>query len=278
MTNRVSVDFRDVATVSAGDRGFTYGDGLFETLRIVKGVAPLWSRHAARLAEGCARLRMPAPDADALHGEALRLSVGWLDAVVRITVSRGMGQRGYAIPDPQRPTVVVSAAPLALDPVVALDGVAVRLCELRLGAQPALAGLKHLNRLEQVLARAEWSDPAIGEGLLRDTAGRVICATAANVFAVIDRKLVTPPVDQSGVAGVARAEILANRAVAVAPLALDAMLDATEVFLTSAVRGILPVRALGTRTWQPGPVARALQAHWATLGLPLPYRSKDRDR
>jgi aminodeoxychorismate lyase len=278
MTTRVSVDFRDGAVVSAADRGFTYGDGLFETLRVVDGAIPLWTRHVDRLTDGCARLRMPPPDASALRAEILRLCSGWSDVVVRATVSRGVGERGYALPAPQRPTVVVSAAPLALDPVAAHEGIAIRLCDMRLAAQPALAGLKHLNRLEQVLARAEWSDPGIGEGLMRDAEGRVVCATAANLFAVVDGRVHTPPVDQGGVAGVARAEILATQAVAVAPLSLDQLLGATEVFLTSAVRGILPVRALGARTWQPGPVARALQAHWASLGLPLPSRSKDRDR
>jgi 4-amino-4-deoxychorismate lyase len=278
MTTRVSVDFRDAGVISAADRGFTYGDGLFETLRVVGGAAPLWARHAARLAAGCERLRMPGPDAEAVHAELMRLCAGLDDAVVRITYSRGVGERGYAMPSAPRPTLVVAASPLALAPEASRDGIAVRLCDTRLAIQPALAGLKHLNRLEQVLARAEWSDTTVAEGLLCDMDGTLVCATAANLFAVARGELVTPPVDRCGVAGVARAEILASHHVSVSRISLSQLLDADEVFLTSAVRGILPVRAFGARRWQPGPITRALQVHWAALGLPLPYRAKDSDR
>ena len=150
------------------------------------------------------------------------------------------------------------------------QGIRVRVCELRLAEQPRLAGLKHLNRLEQVLARAEWADPAIAEGLMLDTAGRVVCATMANVFAVIDGALVTPALDRCGVAGVARAEVLATQVRAqVRDLRLDELLDADEVFLTSSVRGILPVQAVGDKVFAPGPVTRALQRHWRDLGFPL---------
>jgi 4-amino-4-deoxychorismate lyase len=277
MTTRVSVDFRDGGVVSAADRGFTYGDGLFETLRVVAGRVPLWPRHLARLGEGCRRLRLPVPAMDAIHEEVLRLSTGWDDAVVRVTLSRGVGERGYALPQHPRPTLVVSASPLALDAQAAEQGVAVRLCETRVATQPLLAGLKHLNRLEQVLARAEWSDPAFAEGLMCDSDGHVVCATAANLFAVFGGELVTPPVDQCGVAGVARAEVMAVRPVALRRMSPLQLGDADEVFLTSAVRGILPVRAIDARTWRPGPVARALQAHWSSLGLPLPNRAKDCD-
>ncbi|UPG93093.1 aminodeoxychorismate lyase [Luteibacter aegosomatissinici] len=278
MTTRLSVDFRDVGVIFAADRGFNYGDGLFETLRVVGGTAPLWARHAARLDTGCERLRMPTPDLAAVHAEVLRLCAGLDDAVVRITYTRGVGERGYALPSVQRPTLVIAASPLALETGASRDGIAVRLCDTRLAIQPALAGLKHLNRLEQVLARAEWSDPAVAEGLLCDMEGHLVCATAANLFAVLDGELTTPPVDRCGVAGVARAEILSSTPVTVSRMSPAQVLGADEVFLTSAVRGILPVRAFGVRTWQPGPITRALQAHWAGLGLPLPYRAKDSDR
>jgi 4-amino-4-deoxychorismate lyase len=278
MSERFSVDFADGDRVPAADRGFTYGDGLFETLRVVDGRAPLWSRHLARFVASCARLGMPAPDADAIHAEVLRLADGMTDAVVRVTLTRGEGPRGYALPSLPRPRVVVHAAPLRLDADTYASGLALRLCETRLASQPALAGMKHLNRLEQVLARAEWSDATFGEGLMRDDRGDLTCATAANLFAVFAGQLATPAVDRCGVAGVARAEVLAVRPVNVARIAPSRLVEADEVFLTSAVRGILPVRVFATRSWQPGPVTRALQAHWRDIGLPLPVGCKDPDR
>ena len=278
MTPRTSVDFLDADRVSVSDRGFTYGDGLFETLRIVGGRAPLWPRHAERLHAGCERLRIPAPDMAAVLGEVLRLAEGLDDAVARVTLTRGAGARGYVPPVSPRPTLAVSVAPLALDAAASIDGVAVRLCTTRLAIQPLLAGLKHLNRLEQVMARGEWDSPAIAEGLMLDTEGDLVCATSANLFAVFAGQLVTPPVDRSGVAGVARAEVLAVRDVAVGRLNTVRLMEADEVFLTSAVRGILPVRVFGTRSWQPGPVTRALQAHWRDIGLPSPTGPKDSDR
>jgi len=278
MTTRMSVDFVDADTVPASDRGFMYGDGLFETLRIVGGRIPLWDRHAARLGDGCVRLRLPLPDLPAIHDEVVRLAADTSDAVARVTVTRGTGERGYAPPSSPTPRVVVSVAPLVLDTAPYAEGVAVCLCETRLADQPLLAGMKHLNRLEQVMARAEWSDPAIGEGLVADMAGDVVCATAANVFAVFDGALVTPAVDRCGVAGVARAEIAALHPVSFSTLNPARLAGADEVFLTSAVRGILPVRAFAARTWRPGPVTRALQAHWRDIGLPLPSDPKDSDR
>ncbi|NID15114.1 aminodeoxychorismate lyase [Luteibacter yeojuensis] len=275
MTARVSVDFLDTDRVSVSDRGFTYGDGLFETLRIVRGRAPLWPRHAARLRAGCERLRIPPPDMGAVLNEALRLADGLDDAVARVTLTRGPGTRGYAPPAAPRPVLAVAVSPLALDAPAALAGIAVRLCATRLAIQPLLAGMKHLNRLEQVMARGEWDDPGIAEGLMLDTAGDLVCATAANLFAVFGGRLETPPVDRCGVAGVARAEVMAVREVAETRLNPVRLERADEVFLTSAVRGILPVRVFGARSWQPGPVTRALQAHWRDIGLPSLEGPKD---
>lgn len=271
MTTRRSVDFIDGGSLSPADRGFTYGDGLFETLRVREGRVPLWSHHRNRLRDSCARLHMSVPDEGRLFAEVIRLCDGFDDAVVRVTLSRGVGERGYALPASPRQTLVVAASPLSLDACAYAEGIAVRLCETRHGEQPLLAGMKHLNRLEQVLARAEWSDTFRGEGLMRDLGGDLVSATAANLFAVFDGQVVTPAVDRCGVAGVARAEVMACREVAVDAIPLSRLVIADEVFLTSAVRGILPVRAFAGRTWSPGPVARALQSHWRDIGLPLPW-------
>jgi 4-amino-4-deoxychorismate lyase len=265
---RLLLDGQMQGTISPLDRGLLYGDGLFETIRFVAGIAPLWARHMHRLQRGCERLNLPAVDVAQLQGEALSVSDGMADAVVRITITRGLGKRGYALPANPQPTRLVTAfAPPPSQPGDYRDGVNARLCALRLASQPLLAGIKHLNRLEQVLARAEWSDPAVFEGLLCDEAGRVISATMANLFAVIDGVLVTPALDRCGVEGVARAEILAMGRAQVRDLPLDLLWQAEEVFLSSSVRGILPLRTVGEMAFAAGPHTRALQQHWRDLGF-----------
>ncbi|MHB1056565.1 MAG: aminodeoxychorismate lyase [Rhodanobacter sp.] len=269
MTARIRVNGLAATQVSALDRGFGYGDGLFESIRLVGTAAPLWSRHMQRLLEGCARLRIPAPDPAQLWSEALDVSHGMPQSVVRITITRGPGERGYAPPAQPQPTRVVAA--FAPPPVAAetyARGIRMRTCAIRLAEQPLLAGIKHLNRLEQVMARAEWNDPAIAEGVLCDSHERVISATMANLFAVIDGELLTPALDRCGVAGVARAEVLAVCPQArIGELALAALREAGEVFLSSSVRGIVPVRSLDDRNYVPGTATRRLQQHWQDLGL-----------
>jgi 4-amino-4-deoxychorismate lyase len=277
MNTRLSVDFVGTDRLDAADRGLMYGDGLFETLRVVGGAVPLWPRHVERLCASAERLALAIPDTDAILAEVQRLAHGLDQAVARVTVTAGVGERGYARPRPARSTTVIGVGALSLAAEPYRDGIALRLCDTRLGDQPLLAGMKHLNRLEQVLARAEWDDASCQEGLMADQQGRVICATAANLFAVVGGRLVTPPVDRCGVAGVARAEVLAAGMVDIDHLTPQQLVEADEVFLTSAVRGILPVRAFAGRTWQPGPVTRHWQAHWHGIGLPLPNSSKDSD-
>ncbi len=268
---RVLVDGISAQTVSVFDRGLSYGDGLFETIRFVNGVAPLWSRHMQRLRESGERLRLPIPEAALLLREALIVANGLDQAVVRITVTRGPGERGYAPPPSPHPTRIAAAfAAPAMAGDAYVHGIRLRWCETRLARQPLLAGMKHLNRLEQVLARAEWSDASFADGLLCDTDGNVISATMANLFAVIDGALVTPSVEHAGVAGVARAEILASQAAAhVGHISREDLWRAEEVFLSSSVRGILPVQAVGDTVYVPGPVSRALQRHWRGLGFPM---------
>jgi 4-amino-4-deoxychorismate lyase len=268
MSASMLIDGLPATQLDALDRGLLYGDGLFETVLFVAGHAPLWPRHMDRLALGCARLGLRAPDADTLGRECAQVCAGSDRAVVRITLTRGVGERGYALPRApyERRIVAASAAP-ELPADWYSHGIEVVFCATRLATQPLLAGIKHLNRLEQVLARAEWNDPAIAEGLMFDTHDQVIGATAANLFAVIDGKLVTPAVEQCGIAGVARAEVLERMSADVTKITRAALERADEVFLTSSVRGILPVCATPDRRYGPGARTRSLQAAWREFGL-----------
>lgn len=269
MIARTRVDGRASAVVDVADRGLAYGDGLFETILFVDGSAPLWPRHLARLQHGCERLRLPPPDPVTLATDCAAVIADLPRAVVRVTCTRGSGPRGYAPPSPASPSrIVVAAAESAVPRDWYWQGIRVRFCETRLALQPQLAGLKHLNRLEQVLARAEWDDSAIAEGIVFDTEGRVIGATAANVFIVRDGAVATPRLDRCGVAGVMRAELIERLGeVAVRDVEAGELLEADEVFLSNAVRGVLWVGELGGRQWRPGPVASRLIADLHALGF-----------
>lgn len=234
--------------IAATDRGLHYGDGLFETIAVRDGRLLLWRRHWRRLVEGCVRLSLPVPNERDMLAEARAVCAGRARAVVKLLVTRGSGDRGYRLPTVVESNRVVMVAPWPAYPIShAEDGVVVRVCSMRLGRNPRLAGIKHLNRLEQVMARAEWDDPAVVEGLLLDDADHVIEATAANVFLVHGNVLVTPSLRQCGVAGVVRDALLEwaprfGLVAKVGPVTLADVWKADEVFLTNSVIGVWPVR------------------------------------
>jgi 4-amino-4-deoxychorismate lyase len=255
--------FRGEAPIDAwplADRGVAYGDGLFETMRAHGGRVPWWSRHWTRLERSAQRLGLALPGRGCVEVEAHRLLDGG-GGVLKLVVTRGSGGRGYAPPVDVEPTWMLSRHPLP--DAAPVGGLVLRWCTLRLGVQPALAGIKHCNRLEQVLARAEWSDPDVHEGLLMDTDGHLVSATAANVFALQDGRWVTPSIDRCGVAGVCRewaADRLGAREVRLTAGDIE---QADALFVCNAVRGILPVARLGDRAWPPHPEVAALRMRLA---------------
>lgn len=257
------------------DRGLAYGDGLYETMRWTHGRLPLLRSHLARLRDGARRLGIPLPDLGDLEAAIAPAAPAGIDAVVKLVVTRGVGARGYAAPRDPVPVVFALVEPWVPRPSADPDGLSLVWCRLQLGVQPALAGIKHLNRLEQVLARAEWDDPAVDEGLLCDPSGHVLCATAANLFAVIDGRLLTPDLHGAGVAGVARALLLSEPALAIDVRAISrvALETADEVFLTNALAGVQPAARLGTRRWRPGDAARAAARVLAGHGLASEFMS-----
>jgi 4-amino-4-deoxychorismate lyase len=248
------------------DRAMEFGDGLFETIAVRDNRPRLLPRHLERLADGCARLGIPAPDQPLLKAEIARAARIPGVGVLKLIVSRGAGGRGYAT-DPEAPCRrwLAALSSRARPARNAIDGVAVRTLATRLAEQPLLAGLKHLNRLEQVLARRELADPGIGEGLMLDTAGRVVCGTMSNVYAVLDGEIVTPSLERAGVAGVVRAALLdawreEGTPVVVRDLDSGELARASEMFLSNALIGVWPVASLDGHRYLPGPVARRASA------------------
>ncbi len=263
------IDGEPATGLPLDDRGLAYGDGLFETILVHAGRAVWWPEHLQRLHGGAGRLGI-IPPANALWDADLTRLLGSSpqtgQLIVKLILTRGGGARGYGLAAGQAPRRIALRLPAPrLDSRWRSEGIRVRWCETRLAMQPRLAGIKHLNRLEQVLARADWDDEDVMEGLLRDTHGEVICATAANLFAVIGGRLLTPSLQHSGVAGTCRAHLLKECQALIASISPAQLLAAEELFVCSSVRGILPVAALGDHRWPVGPLTRQLMTNLADV-------------
>lgn len=243
------VNGKNADSVSVLDRGLAYGDGIFRTLRTQAGQPLWWRDHYAKLVADCAALDLKCPDEAGLHLEVRRVAEAG-ESVVKIILTRGTGARGYAPPASLAGTRVVMASPVPPHAQTgAMMAIAARWCALRLAPQPALAGIKHLNRLENVMARLEWDDPAIFEGLLRDNNGWVIGGVMSNLFWAKDGELFTPDLSQCGVAGVARTRLLRGAArkgirTNIGRFHPDAILAADEVMLCNSVMGVRRVARL----------------------------------
>lgn len=261
------------------DRAATYGDGLFETIAIRNSEARLWPLHCERLQTGCARLGLPCPTTDELLAKLnSAIETANIDtefAIAKLTVSAGASRRGYRR-DASAEAIVQIALSTA-KPIPVQDyqnGIATRLCSTRLGIQPLLAGVKTLNRLEQVMARAEWDDENIFEGLMLDTDGRLICGTMSNVFIIKESALITPAITRCGVSGVMRRHIIsllqeaADVTCEVRDIAVDELAAADEVFLTNSQFGVLPVRSCTSMQWAVGPLTQRAQSIAARNGVP----------
>ncbi len=254
MTMRILVDGGPGADIAADDRGLMYGDGVFRTLRIRNG-APVWlDDHLRRLAEDCARIGLPRVPDQTWRSDIDQLSQLEADGVLKLIVTRGRGARGYRPTAEAEPTRIVMHSPLP-PANQSGDTILARVCNLRLGHQPALAGIKHLNRLENVLAQAEWNDPDIAEGLLLDQDGHLVGGTKSNVFLVRDNGLVTPALSRCGVAGVTRDRVIAIATAAGIRVELNDglwlanVMRADEVLLCNSLIGLRRIAQLEDRTW-----------------------------
>jgi 4-amino-4-deoxychorismate lyase len=227
------------ACVPIDDRGLAYGDGLFETVLVRDGSPLLWSRHKARMRRGAEVLGLPAPsdaELDRLPGMA-----GAGLKVLKLILTRGSGGRGYAAPHPAKPRLLWQLSHFAPQPVRWEQGVKVRLCRLRLGVQPVLAGIKHLSRLENVLARSEWTDPDVAEGLLCDSQGDLVEATSMNLFWWRQGRWETPRLDRCGVAGTLRDALMERLLIEEVSMGAEVLAEADCVWLGNSVQGLWPV-------------------------------------
>lgn len=236
------------------DRGLAYGHGLFESILYRESEVPLLQRHLHRICR----------DAKVLGIEVKPLTLetylyqfinslkeqGVTKAVIKIIVTAGTGERGYAPPAQIEPSVICTYSPLPADLQDQGQGISVRCCNHRLPVNKTLAGLKHLNRLDQVLARAEWNSADYDEGLMLDSGDKLIEAISANVFVNIDGNWLTPDLKDAGVCGVMRSLMLnevfldSQMQAKVAKIDIEQLNLCQEMFICNSIRGIVPVTAI----------------------------------
>lgn len=233
-------------------------------MRVHAGSIPLWPRHWRRLTTDLQRLSIPAPTAE-LHVFLLDCCRGVEGGLLKLIVTRGEGGRGYLPSETAEPVIIVSLHPL---PYYETDysraGISIGISSLRLGHSSLLAGMKHLNRLEQVLVRQHLQVAGYLEGIVLDQDDLVVEAAFSNICIVADNVLKTPLLDNAGVAGVMRGWILENAATqglsaVECPLTLAEVLRADEVFLCNSVNGLWPVTAIENQIFSIGRFTRALQ-------------------
>ena len=259
LINGIATEF-----ISINDRGLNYGDGLFETMLYKDGKCQFWDLHISRLKAGAEKLNIPFPGEQRFLDDVIKLVAGAEshDFIIKLMLTRGSGDRGYAVKQKTIPLRITS-----LFPHQATDsdktGIKATLCKQTVSINPGLAGIKHLNRLENVIARNEWHDE-FHEGIMLDSEKNVIEGTMSNLFIIKNNQLLTPDLSRSGIAGIIRQNILniANQeemTVHVKTVSLDELFDADECFISNSIIGIWPIVSIDTREYNLGDRCQFLQ-------------------
>jgi 4-amino-4-deoxychorismate lyase len=274
LNNRILVNGKSASEIPVMDRGLQYGDGLFETMTVINGEIPFWSYHMQRVKRSCERLLLPIPNEIQLKQEIKQLLTGDADAILKLILTRGLGQRGYRPSTETDMTRILMCFDRPQLPESYWEsGVATCVCHTRLATQPLLAGMKHLNRLEQILASKEIDENHYQEGLMCDYSDNIIEATSHNVFAVMAGELLTPELTSCGVEGVLRDYVLdlaqkENIPTRVTNITKSELKLLDEVFLTNSVHGIWPVMRIEDNTYPVGEWTARLRDKIAKI---LPY-------
>jgi len=265
MLNQYLINGRRESNLTPLDRGLAYGDGVFRTFPVHNGIPRSWPLQYRRLTEDCNALGIVCPPASLILSDIAALCDETEHVVIKVIVTRGEGVRGYAVPALAQPNrMVIKLAMPDYPEHYFSDGVKLHLCDLRLALQPRLAGIKHLNRLENVLARMEWVDGQVADGVLLDTDGRVVECTMSNLFLRHGDILMTPDLKRSGVAGVTRQRIIdmapsLGYRIEVADFDLKALLASDEMVICNSLFGVWQVRQLEDKHWMAGVLAARLR-------------------
>jgi 4-amino-4-deoxychorismate lyase len=256
-------------TVSASDRGLLFGDGLFETMGFWRGECPLWDRHMQRLLRGCRMLGLNPPELERIEEECRGLAEGIERCVIRLTMTRGCGGRGYWPDAAASPTRIVQRRAWPQAPAHR-RGLKAITSSVRISLQPALAGLKHGNRLEQILAAQECQRHGADEALVFDQQGFLAEAISSNLLLRIEGCWMTPS-SPAAVAGVGLDWLLSEAPLEIRCRAIDPsqLAQADSILVINSVSGIRPLRSLDRRELVIDEDCRGLQRHWNQNLIPV---------
>jgi 4-amino-4-deoxychorismate lyase len=236
------------AQVSFNDRALQYGDGVFETVRIFNGEIPMWEFHQQRLGNAQKILGLALDDFFAQWPSFVEKNLAGIEhACAKLVISRGEGPRGYKIPDKAQINWWLKLTDLPASGLAKTPPFRLTLCQHAISRQPALAGLKHLNRLDQVMARSEWSEQdAFDEGIMFNLDGDVIEGTMSNIFWLEGEQLYTTDLSQEGIDGCVRRWLIKQQKnkrpiIIEKNVKLDRLLNADGVFLSNSLIGIQSV-------------------------------------
>jgi len=243
--NKIFINGSEQSNLDVADRGLQYGDGIFETIAYKNGQLQLWDEHMQRMQDSAERLSLAITDESYWLDEIKKFNLSG-DAVIKLTLTRGISGRGYAYANndaTSRITAVYNWPDYAENNS---EGITACLCETPISVNSVLAGIKHLNRLDNVLARNEWSDAHIAEGFMLDHNQHVIEGTMSNVFCVLDDEIYTPSLQSSGVAGVMRQHIMKLAEISTIPVNVidiseQNFLHMDSIFITNSLIGIWPI-------------------------------------
>ncbi len=246
--NKILINGIEETRIDVRDRGYQYGDGLFDTIAFKNSKLQLWNEHMQRLQAGCKRLSLNTVDEAVWLDDIKKLNLS-ADAVIKISISRGISARGYAYNQRDANTRVTAAYSWPDYPADNQQGIIATFCNTPISINPALAGIKHINRLDNVLARNEWHDSEIVEGFMLDNKGHIIEGTMSNVFCILGDELYTPLLEQCGVAGVMRQQVInlaneLNITVNIVDISQQNFLQMDALFITNSLIGLWPVKTI----------------------------------
>ncbi|KZN68703.1 aminodeoxychorismate lyase [Pseudoalteromonas luteoviolacea] len=231
--------------VSHKDRGLNYGDGFFTTVKIDSGALALWDYHLIRLQECEQRLGFPALDYKRLTSQCQEAVKQCQSGFLKVLITRGCGGRGYGVPEKPTPKIIITQGDLPSHyEDWKKNGVSLGYSDIQLGHQPLFAGLKTLNRLEQVMIKQAAQNSLFDDVLVEDIAGNIIESSASNILVVKNGSVFTPKLDMCGISGVYLRYMCSQVEVTERRIQRQDLVHADAIYICNSLMGLVPVKSL----------------------------------